>query len=315
MVLDQLCEVARVCWKWFQAAQQHGFISASNGEGSERKLSIYRPDAPNAPSKEELLVQMPREEQLSRRLAALLRHRAHAHNVQIREDGYTLLADVLALPIFAEGGFTVREVEELVAGKDEKKRFLMKTMNGELWIRANQGHTIRTVQDSKLLNPINRPDQVKCCVHGTYLFAWEGIMRDGGLSRMTRNHIHFAPRPPGADRVISGMRSDCEVAIYLDIVGAAAAGIKFFRSSNDVILTRGDERGMVSARHFDRAVRLSDSSLLWPLADSIDDTATNGTYVAAEAAGSPPSEGKLQGEADNGSSEEETVLLQRPQIG
>ncbi|CAE8617379.1 unnamed protein product, partial [Polarella glacialis] len=180
-------------------------------------------------------------------------------------DGHVRLSDVLALPEFSFPGHTVKEVEELVAGKDEKKRFQLRRSGGELWIRANQGHTMRCVQDDKLLQPISPGEEVPCCVHGTFLGAWESIVADGGLSRMTRNHVHFAPRPPGADLVISGMRSDCEVAVYVSVARAmAGGGVRFFRSANDVILTPGDERGMVSCEYFERAVRLLDGAVLWP---------------------------------------------------
>jgi len=197
-------------------------------------------------------------------LASLLRHRGQAEGLQIGADGFTRLSRVLALPSFVAGGFSVAEVQELVAEKDDKNRFSLCTCEGELWIRANQGHTIRTVQDSKLLRPITDPKEVSCCVHGTYLFAWPEIVACGGLSRMTRNHIHFAPRPPGADCVISGVRADAEVAIYISVTSAMAAGIEFLRSANDVLLTRGDERGMVPLKHFERAVRLVDDAPLWP---------------------------------------------------
>lgn len=247
-----------------QTAQQQGFVSASVGEGSERRLTVFRAGAPNAPTREELQAPVPREEQLSRRLASLLRHRAQNVKLRMRPDGFARLREVLALQMFADDAFTVEEVEGLVAYKDEKQRFQLATFGGEQWIRANQGHTIRTVQDDKLLVAITEDEEIPICVHGTYLFAWEGIMRDGGLSRMNRNHIHFAPRPPGADRLISGMRSDCEVAIYISVARAMASGIQFFRSANEVILTRGDEQGRLSACHFERAVRLADCGQLWP---------------------------------------------------
>ena len=35
------------------------------------------------------------------------------------------------------------------------------------------------------------------------------------------------------------MRADCQVAIYVDVRGAMAEGVKFFRSDNNVVLTRG----------------------------------------------------------------------------
>lgn len=201
-------------------------------------------------------------------LSSLLRHRGSQEGLDIGEDGYTLLSKVVAMPTFQAGAFTTAEILELVAEKDEKKRFQVCTREGELWIRASQGHTIRTVDDSKLLQRIESADEVPCCVHGTYLFAWPDILNSGGLSRMSRNHIHFAPRLPGAGRVISGMRTDAEVAVFVSVSGAIAAGIEFFRSANDVVLTRGDADGKVPLCHFERVLRLPDLSQLWPVAAS-----------------------------------------------
>lgn len=43
-------------------------------------------------------------------------------------------------------------------------------------------------------------------VHGSYLRNWSSIKQQG-LSRMNRTHIHLAPGLPGEDGVISGNRS------------------------------------------------------------------------------------------------------------
>lgn len=247
-----------------QMAQHQGFLSSSQGEGTQRRISVYRPGASDAPtqSAEHFAALMPKEEHLSRRLASLLRHRAHEHHLKLAEDGYARLAEVLALPMFE--GVTPQEVEDFVGERDEKKRFHLVRRGGEAWIRANQGHTIRTVKDEKLLEPILRAEDVPCCVHGTYLDAWEGIKKDGGISKMSRNHIHFAPQPPG-EQVLSGVRSDCEVAIYVSVASAMADGLQFFRSANNVILTRGDSKGKLLHKHFLKAVRLEDGLVLWPL--------------------------------------------------
>jgi len=45
------------------------------------------------------------------------------------------------------------------------------------------------------------------------------------------------------------MRSDCDVAIYVDIAKAVGAGIKFYWSTNKVILTSG-VNGVLSPDYF-----------------------------------------------------------------
>jgi 2'-phosphotransferase len=136
-------------------------------------------------------------------------------------------------------------------------------------IRANQGHSIK-VDVEGLLTPImvaagNVPETV---VHGTDEPAWRLIMKSGGLRRMGRNHIHFASGLPAgfqslaidtasaeekeAAPVISGMRKNSSILIYIDIRAALDAGISFYISENGVILTEGNDRGCLSYEFFKR---------------------------------------------------------------
>jgi 2'-phosphotransferase len=137
-------------------------------------------------------------------------------------------------------------------------------------IRANQGHSIK-VDAEGLLVPItqeanNIPETV---VHGTDERAWNLILKGGGLRRMGRNHIHFASGLPAGFKtldastdstaeekesapVISGMRKNSSILIFIDINAALAAGIKFFVSENGVILTEGNEQGILSYEFFKR---------------------------------------------------------------
>jgi len=66
---------------------------------------------------------------------------------------------------------------------------------------------------------------------------------------MRRNHIHFAPdlpaglklgATPSTSNVISGMRRDAQLIFFIDLPKALAAGIPFWRSENEVILSEGD---------------------------------------------------------------------------
>ena len=59
---------------------------------------------------------------------------------------------------------------------------------------------------------------------------------------------------PGDSGVISGMRGDCDVKIYVDLPAAVADGFAFFESANGVVLCAGDQRGFLPPRYFKRAV-------------------------------------------------------------
>ncbi|WEW55339.1 tRNA 2'-phosphotransferase [Emydomyces testavorans] len=145
-------------------------------------------------------------------------------------------------------------------------------------IRARQGHSIKSVEASALLKQLSLSDGAlpQTVVHGTYHAAWPKILETGGLKCMSRNHIHFATGPPlsaflpggaagevripsqfkgrerrdgggggggdgGDDRVISGMRFDAQILIYIDLKKALAAGCPFWISENSVVLSEGME--------------------------------------------------------------------------
>ncbi|CAI7675208.1 unnamed protein product [Penicillium pancosmium] len=125
-------------------------------------------------------------------------------------------------------------------------------------IRATQGHSIKSVDAASFLEPLSLDDASKLpetVVHGTFHGAWPAILQSGGLQCMGRNHVHFATGPSlesvlgaqpdaavqgkGETKVISGMRSDAQVLIYIDLRKALAAGCPFWRSENNVILSEG----------------------------------------------------------------------------
>ena len=188
----------------------------------------------------------------------------HFATTGMLQDGYAPLSTVLSQREFSRFKHTVEEVQALVE-RDQKRRFELTTRAGEMWIRATQGHTMRSVKDDALLRPMSleEAEKVESCVHGTYRMLWEEILSSGGLSRMARNHIHFTTCTT-TNTEVSGMRGDCEVVIYISLLAAMSSGLQFFMSTNGVVLTPGDERGMVSSKHFEKVVALEDGAILWP---------------------------------------------------
>ena len=111
--------------------------------------------------------------------------------------------------------------------------------HGVRYIRAVQGHTIKTVQTEELLDKITNPFAYNQVIHGTYLQPLPQIMQTG-LNKMARNHVHMAVGLPG-NGVISGMRSSCEVVIEVNMVKAMHANppVPFWISQNKVVLSEG----------------------------------------------------------------------------
>ena len=50
-----------------------------------------------------------------------------------------------------------------------------------------------------------------------------------GLSRMNRVHVHFSENFPNSEYVISGMRSNCEIAIFINVEKAMKGTLKKIR--------------------------------------------------------------------------------------
>lgn len=160
-------------------------------------------------------------------------------------------------------------------------------------IRATQGHSIKTIDSADYLEPItlDKPDSIPdTVVHGTYHAAWPLIMTTGGLKPMSRVHAHFAIGPtlseimpdgidgpvkprsgtvPGQGNqvVISGMRTDAQILIYINIKKALESGVPFWTSENCVILSEGRETGgrkVIGTEFFDVVVETKEKlGVLW----------------------------------------------------
>uniref|UniRef100_A0A6B2LIR4 2'-phosphotransferase n=1 Tax=Arcella intermedia TaxID=1963864 RepID=A0A6B2LIR4_9EUKA len=163
----------------------------------------------------------------------MLRHGAKANGLKMDSEGWVEVRDILRLADCVKRGVTEDEIRFIVSTND-KQRYVLK--DGR--IRANQGHSIEVdLQLRKVTSAAEVPNGI--AVHGTYLKAWHGGIKGQGLSKMGRQHIHFAVGKPGAGEVISGMRSTAEVLIYLDLEKCLQDGIPIFLSENNVVLSPG----------------------------------------------------------------------------
>lgn len=205
-----------------------------------------------------------RVDALGRLLTRILRHMAAELNLNMRSDGYVKVQDLLQLNLktFANvqlSAHTVDEIKEAVR-RDNKQRFSLLEENGELLIRANQGHTVKTVESDSLLKPILSAEEVPVCVHGTYKKNLQSIL-DSGLKRMERLHVHFSSGLPTDGEVISGMRKNVNVLIFLDVRKALEDGMKIYISENRVILTEGFD-GVVPVKYFDNMLSWPDKQVI-----------------------------------------------------
>ncbi|KAG5538570.1 hypothetical protein RHGRI_019226 [Rhododendron griersonianum] len=191
---------------------------------------------------------------LGRLMTRILRHMASELSLSMRSDGYVRVQDVLKLNMktFADiplRAHTIDDVREAVR-RDNKQRFSLLEENGELLIRANQGHSITTVETESLLKPILSAEEIPVCVHGTYKEYLKSIL-DQGLKRKERLHVHFSCGLPTDGKVISGIRYNINVLIFLDVRKALEEGMKLYISDNKVILTEGFD-GVVPVKYFEK---------------------------------------------------------------
>jgi 2'-phosphotransferase len=183
--------------------------------------------APAAPPSSNVATSAPPDlARFARRVTWYLRHGAQS----TRPDGFVLVQAMLEEPELRAGGVTVDNVLE-ICETDAKGRFAVRDENGVLFIRANQGHTITSVDPELLMTSI--------AIHGTYMEALRNIVRSGGLNRMSRQAIQMAVGMPDDPQVRSGIRPSVDVIIYVDVDRAMRQGLPFFRSANNVICCPG----------------------------------------------------------------------------
>lgn len=171
-------------------------------------------------------------------MSYLLRHSAVKEGLIIKPNGFVAVEELLkkSLP-----SYTIDDIKRVVKNNN-KQRFTLNVADGILEIKANQGHSLSNITELslKVLESVESD-----IIHGTYFKHWSKIKTEG-LSRMRRNHIHFAK----GLNFVSGLRRTAEIYIYIDFDKAERDGLIFFESENGVILCAGDSRGFVKTKYF-----------------------------------------------------------------
>lgn len=163
-------------------------------------------------------------------------------------DGYILVDDLLKVMKRAGHIMGTREIEDVLNRCDKKR---MELSDDKTKIRAVQGHSLPFLQEDGLLEKLT--ENPGPLYHGTYP-KLVSLIEKNGLSKMSRNHIHMTTGFPEDGEVISGMRSSCSRIIVINYDRAVAQGIEFFRSSNGVILSPGNNTGVIPPDCFDKII-------------------------------------------------------------
>lgn len=213
---------------------------------------------------------LPRHVNISKTLSQILRHKAPTLGIEIDAAGFCKTKDILEARWLRELNCTMEDIEKVVQESDKKRFEAHFDESGVHVIRAVQGHSLKTLDDELAHERLEEDaeDLPKLCVHGTYhryiASILESGLKPGGTDGSAfRKHVHFAPFEPGDKRVISGMRYDTEVGIWIDLRRAMQAGIPFYISPNQVILSPG-KNDLIPVEFFDKVVDLRTKKRIWP---------------------------------------------------
>lgn len=161
----------------------------------------------------------------SKFLSYILRHHPELINLNLDENGWANVDELITKSTNDSQGFTFEELDEIVETND-KKRFIF---NGDKTrIRANQGHSI----DINLaLIPQQPPEFL---YHGTAQSNIDSIL-EKGIEKRNRQHVHLSQDIETATKV--GMRHGKPIILTINTEKMFDDGIEFYLSENNVWLT------------------------------------------------------------------------------
>lgn len=166
---------------------------------------------------------------LSKFLSLLLRHNPQILNLNINQQGWVLVDEIITNAKSIKGYDISREEIEDVVKTSDKQRFSLS--KDKIEIRANQGHSIDVNLGLEAQSEV--PDIL---YHGTADKNLPSIMKKGVLS-MDRQHVHLSSDIETAVKV--GQRHGKVVILSIDIKAMKSTNqYEFFVSDNGVWLTK-----------------------------------------------------------------------------
>lgn len=161
----------------------------------------------------------------SKFLSLVLRHQPEVIGMQLDEEGWLAIDELIVNANQRGRALTLELVHEIVA-TSEKQRFALS--DDGLRIRANQGHSITGV-DLKL----ERQTPPDTLYHGTVGAFIESI-RAQGLQKRSRNHVHLSADEATAHKV--GTRRGKPIILQVAATTMHQDNHHFYRSANGVWL-------------------------------------------------------------------------------
>ncbi len=166
-----------------------------------------------------------RQKRISKFLSLVLRHRPELIGIELDDQGWTPVAELIEKAQRHGTKLTDTELRQVVAESDKQRFALSATRT---LIRANQGHSVAVDLD---LEPAVPPEVL---YHGT-IPKFLGSIREQGLLKGQRHHVHLSPDEATANKV--GSRRGRPVILEIASAEMHAAGSVFYLSDNGVWLT------------------------------------------------------------------------------
>jgi putative RNA 2'-phosphotransferase len=162
---------------------------------------------------------------ISKFLSLILRHSPETIGLQLDENGWADIEELMIKCIRNGRTFSREELDEIVALND-KQRFAFNEDKTKL--RANQGHSVEV----ELQLETQKPPEL--LYHGTVARFLENI-RAEGLKKMNRHHVHLSAEKTTAEKV--GSRRGEAIILIVHSGEMRRDGFMFFLSGNGVWLT------------------------------------------------------------------------------
>ncbi|MEZ4773291.1 MAG: RNA 2'-phosphotransferase [Bacteroidia bacterium] len=162
---------------------------------------------------------------VSRFLSLVLRHKPEVINLNLDQNGWADVDELLEKMKTGGKEITFEELKEIVETND-KQRFKLDIEQNR--IRANQGHSVSV--DLALEEQI--PPEI--LYHGTATSNLE-VIRKEGLKKMSRQHVHLSIDKETATKV--GSRHGKPVILKINCGQMVKDGFRFYLSENMVWLT------------------------------------------------------------------------------
>jgi putative RNA 2'-phosphotransferase len=161
----------------------------------------------------------------SKFLSFVLRHKPEELNLEMSEDGWVSVDELVDNMNLSGKEIDVDILNEIVETND-KKRFEFNS-DGSM-IRASQGHSINVALGYDAVTP------PPVLFHGTVQKALAPILKSG-LNKMSRDHVHLSDDYVTAFKV--GSRRGKAVILLVDSKRMHNDGYSFYKSTNGVWLT------------------------------------------------------------------------------